>query len=196
ERPMAADNKLLGQFDLVGIPPAPRGIPQIDVAFDIDANGIVHVTAKDLGTGKSQSVKITAEHKLSEAEIQKMKRESEEYAETDRQKKEEAEAINEADALVYSSDKLASEMKGKVDESHLEKIKSLSEELKGLLGKKERDITSIKQKSEELNKAVQEASIELYKKAQASTNAQAEEKTETDKKERVVDADFKEAEKP
>src|SRR4030043_479133 len=105
ERPMFNDNKLLGQFDLVGIPPAPRGVPQIEVTFDIDANGILSVTAKDKGTGKEQSIKITAPNKLNEAEVERMKKEAEQHAESDRQRKEEIETINQADTLGYATEK-------------------------------------------------------------------------------------------
>ncbi|MBR9703312.1 molecular chaperone DnaK, partial [Candidatus Woesearchaeota archaeon] len=106
ERPMAADNKLLGQFDLVGIPPAPRGVPQVEVTFDIDANGIVHVNAKDLGTGKEQSIKITATSNLSDEEVEKMRQEAEKHAGEDNKRKEEVEVINQADTLIYSTERL------------------------------------------------------------------------------------------
>ena len=98
---MAADNKALGRFELVGIPPAPRGVPQIEVTFDIDANGIVHVTAKDLGTGKEQSIKITASQKLNEEEVEKMRKDAESHAEEDKKRKQDVETINQADTLVY-----------------------------------------------------------------------------------------------
>ncbi|NUM88234.1 MAG: Hsp70 family protein, partial [Bdellovibrionales bacterium] len=105
ERPMAADNVSLGRFDLQDIPPAPRGMPQIEVTFDIDANGIVHVTAKDLGTGKEQSIKISASNKLSKEEIDKFVKQAEEYAEADKKKKEEIETKNEADTVIYATEK-------------------------------------------------------------------------------------------
>ncbi len=196
ERAMAADNKLLGQFDLVGIPPAPRGIPQIEVSFDIDANGIVHVTAKDLGTGKQQSIRITAEQKLNDADIERMRKDAEQYAEADKQRKEEAELVNEADSLAYSTERLLTDMKGKVAESKLEEIKKQAEELKELLAKPEKDTAAIKQKTEQLSKAVQEASIELYQKAsQQQQQTDTENKSsenEKDKNEHTVDADYKE----
>ena len=122
ERPMAADNKTLGRFDLVGIPPAPRGIPQIEVTFDIDANGIMHVSAKDLGTGKEQSIKITAPNKLNEEEVEKMKKDAEEHAEEDKKRKDEVETVNQADALVHSTKKLFKEFEGKVDGKELETV--------------------------------------------------------------------------
>jgi molecular chaperone DnaK len=119
---MAQDNQLLGQFDLVGIPPAQRGIPQIEVTFDIDANGIVHVHAKDLGTGKEQSIKITAAQKLSDEEIEKMKKDAEVHAEEDKKRKELVDAKNEGDSLVYAAEKSLDEMKDKVSQNLISMI--------------------------------------------------------------------------
>jgi molecular chaperone DnaK len=165
ERSMAENNKLLGQFDLLGIPPAPRGIPQIEVTFDIDANGIVHVSAKDLGTGKHQSVKITATTNLSDAEIDKMRKDAEAFAEEDKKKREEVEAINEADTLLYSSEKLFKEFEGKVDSKELEAVKGEVDSLKKLMEHEKKDATAIKNKVEEINKKIQVLSTELYQKA-------------------------------
>ena len=205
DRAMAADNKLLGQFDLVGIPPAPRGIPQIDVAFDIDANGIVHVTAKDLGTGKQQSIKITASQKLDDKEIERMRKDAEEFAEQDKQRREDAETINQADTLVYSTEKLLSDFKGKVASDKLDKIGQQVSELKQMLKEPAKDVPKIKEKLDELNKIVQEASTELYQKAQqsqpgaggsengsGSSNNPGNESDENQnsKNEKVVDADY------
>jgi len=164
ERPMAQDNKSLGRFDLIGIPPAPRGIPQIEVSFDIDANGIVHVGAKDLGTGKEQSIKITATQKLNDAEIERMKKEAEEHAEEDKKRKEEVETINQADTLVYTGEKLFADMKGKVTDSKLEDVKKEVEELKKLLEEEKRDSSKIKKKYDEVNKHIQDLSVEMYQK--------------------------------
>ena len=191
ERPMFPDNKLLGQFDLVGIPPAPRGVPQIEVTFDIDANGIVHVTAKDLGTKKEQSIRITANQKLSEEEIERMRKEAEAHAEEDKKRKEEVETINQADTLVYSTEKLFEEFKGKVDDKKLENIKKEVGELKELLKPEKKDVEKIKSKLDEVNKKVQELSTEMYQKAaQAQQQAQATPKEEKKgKKEKVVDAE-------
>ncbi len=194
ERAMATDNKSLGRFQLVGIPPAQRGIPQIEVTFDIDANGIVHVKAKDLGTGKEQSIKIVASEKLSDEEIEKMKKDAEAHSEEDKKKKEEIETINSADATVYSTEKLMEEMKNKIPEDKVKAIKDKNEELKKLLEPAEKDASQIKAKLEELNKIVQEASTELYKKAQEEAEKQqqaqgAGEKSK-DKDEKVVDADY------
>ena len=188
ERPMFADNRLLGQFDLVGIPPAPRGIPQIEVTFDIDADGIVHVNAKDLGTGKEQSIRITASQKLSDADIEKMKKEAELHAEEDKKLKEQAETINSAEALAYSTEKVMGELKGKVAEDKTKEIQEKVDVLKKLLEPKEKDIEAIKSAMDELNRVVQAASTELYQKAQ---QASQEAGKKAGSKDNVVDADFK-----
>ncbi len=195
ERSMFNDNKLLGQFDLVGIPPAPRGVPQIEVTFDIDANGIVHVTAKDLGTGKEQSIKITASSNLSEEEIEKMKKDAEKFAEEDKKKKEEVETINQAETLVHTTEKLMGEVKDKVDKAKLDTIKKEIDELKKLLESKDRDVAAIKKKLDEVNKKVQEMSTEMYQKVQqeqaAAQQAQQGPKDsgKSKKGEKVVDAE-------
>ena len=167
ERPMAVDNKSLGRFDLVGIPPAPRGVPQIEVSFDIDANGIVHVTAKDIGTGKEQSIRITATQKLSEEEIEKMRKEAESHADEDKKRKEEIETINEADNLVYSTKKLFKDFEGKVDNKELETVKGKVMELEELLKLEKKDTDAIKKKLGEVTELVQKLSTELYQKAAA-----------------------------
>jgi len=187
ERAMAADNKLLGNFDLVGIPPAPRGIPQIEVAFDIDANGILHVSAKDLGTKKEQSIKITASTKLDDKEVERMRKEAEQFAEQDQKRREEIETLNEADTLVYSTEKMLTEFKGKVSDDRLENVNRHVKELKELIPGK--DVTKIKSKIEEMNKYVQEISVELYRKA-AEEQAKTTKSDPTDKKDDVVDADY------
>jgi molecular chaperone DnaK len=198
ERSMASDNKTLGRFDLVGIPPAPRGIPQIEVAFDIDANGIVHVSAKDLGTGKEQSIKITASQKLSDEDIEKMKKEAEMHADEDKKKKEEVETLNEAETLLYTSDKLFKDMDGKVDAKKLEEVKKLVEELRPIMKDEKKDVEKIKKKLEEINTKMQALSTEMYQKAAAEAQAkQASEESADDKKskkkdEKVVDADYEE----
>ncbi len=193
ERPMAADNKSLGQFDLIGIPPAPRGIPQIEVTFDIDANGIVHVTAKDLGTGKEQSIRITAGQKLSDDEVEKMKREAEAHAAEDKERKEEIETINQADALVYSSEKLFKDFAGKVDNKELETVKGKVLELKELLKPEKKDAKTIKAKMDEVNEIVQKLSTELYQKASKQHAGQEEQGNDSEgpqePKEKVVDAE-------
>ena len=164
ERPMAADNKSLGRFDLVGLPPAPRGIPQIEVAFDIDANGIVHVSAKDLGTGKEQSIKITASQKLSEEEVERMKKEAEAHAEEDEKRKGDVETINQADSLVYSTENLFKDFEGKVDSKELGTVKGKIMELRELLKPERKDAAAIKKKVDEVNELVQKMSTEMYQK--------------------------------
>ncbi len=190
ERAMAADNKHLGNFDLIGIPPAPRGVPQIEVSFDIDANGIVHVAAKDLGTGKQQSIKITAGQKLDEKEIEKMRKDAEQFAEEDKKRKEDADAINQADTLVYTAEKLLSDFKDKVSGEKIDSVKKGIEELKGLLA--EKNVPKIKEKLDEVNKLVQEASTELYQKAQQPQQQPAASSDEASQSngEKVVDADY------
>ncbi|RMF55420.1 molecular chaperone DnaK [Candidatus Woesearchaeota archaeon] len=199
ERPMAADNKSLGRFDLVGIPPAPRGVPQIEVTFDIDANGILHVTAKDLGTGKEQSIKITAPNKLSEEEVERMKKEAEEHAEEDRKRKEEVEVVNQADSLVYSSEKIFKEFEGKIDKKEIEEVKKEVDELKKMLKEDKKDVEKMKKKIEEINQKMQKLSTELYQKVSAEQAKQQQQgetgdtKEENKKKdEKVVDAEYKE----
>ncbi len=198
EREMAEGNKTLGRFQLVGIPPAPRGIPQIEVTFDIDANGIVHVKAKDLGTGKEQSIKIVASQKLNEEDVEKMKKEAEQFAEQDKKRKEEVETINQADTIAYTTEKVLKEMEGKVAGEKTENIRKKIEELKELLKAEQKDVPKIKEKMDEVNKAMQEASTELYQKAQKEQQ-QAQKGTGTGKedpkkggeKKGAVDADFK-----
>ncbi len=201
ERPMAGDNKSLGRFDLVGIPPAPRGIPQIEVTFDIDANGIMHVHAKDIGTGKEQGIKITAPNKLSEDEVEQMRKAAEEHAEEDKKRKEDVEIINQADTLAYSTKKLFKEFEGKVDSKELQTVKGKIMELEELLKPEKKDAEKIKGKTDEINELVQKMSTELYQKASQARGQQtsgeeetkgepAEEDEEKPKKDNVVDADF------
>jgi len=199
ERPMAADNKTLGRFELVGIPPAPRGVPQIEVTFDIDANGIVHVKAKDLGTSKEQSISITASSNLNKEEVEKMQKEAEANAETDKKKVEEIETLNQAESLVYQSEKLFTDVKDKVDAKEIEPIKKEIEELKKLLAEKERDIPKIKEVYEKVNKNLQEMSTKMYQKVQqeqAAKQAAGDKPDAKDnKKENVVDAEVVDEEK-
>jgi molecular chaperone DnaK len=203
ERSMAADNKLLGQFDLVGIPPAPRGIPQIEVTFDIDANGIVHVNAKDLGTGKQQSIKLTATTNLSDEEVEKMRKAAEQYSEQDKKKREEVEIINQADTLIYTSERLFKDFKDKVDSNEIDAVRKEVEALKKLMEPEKKDVNAIKKKLEDINEQIQKLSVEMYQKvAQEQARAQ---QTGTDNKrdneggekpkkhdDDVVDADYEE----
>ena len=196
ERPMASDNKSLGRFDLVGIPPAPRGVPQIEVTFDIDASGIIHVSAKDLGTGKEQKIQITASQKLNEEEIEKMKKDAEAHAEDDKKRKEKADTLNEADALVTQYEQTIKDMGDKVDKKQLEPIKKDIDALKELLKDRENNYETIKKAKDELIKKFQKVSEELYKKAaeeqakKQQAEPKKEEKKEKKKDDKVVDADY------
>ena len=189
ERPMAVDNKLLGQFDLIGIPPAPRGIPQVEVTFDIDANGILHVTAKDLGTGKEQTIRITAPNKLDEKEVEKMRKEAEQFAETDKKKKEEIEVVNQADTLIYTTEKTLKDFEGKIDEKEIKQIKDKINELKKLMEVKEKDIPEIKKKLDELTEIAQKAATELYQKAGKAQPGASEANPDEVKQDEFVDAE-------
>jgi molecular chaperone DnaK len=162
ERPMAADCVSLGTFNLTGIPPAPRGVPQIEVTFDIDANGILNVTAKDLGTSKEAKITITATTKLSKDEIEKLKKESEQYSEADKKKKEEAEIRNEAENLVYSAEKLVSQdFKDKIKPEQTEKINKAVQELKDVIATN--NIENLNDKIKEIKNLLAEISTEIYK---------------------------------
>ncbi len=184
ERAMFNDNKILGQFDLVGIPPAPRGVPQIEVTFDIDANGILHVGAKDLGTGKEQSIRITAPNKLDEKEVEKMRKQAEQFAEDDKKKKEQVEVINQADTMIYTTETTLKDMEGKVDKKQTEEIKAKLEELKKSMKNDNKDVDEIKKKLEELTQTVQKAATEMYQKT-----SQAKEAKKGKKDDNVVDAE-------
>ena len=168
ERPMAADGVSLGMFNLSGIPPAPRGVPQIEVAFDIDANGILNVTAKDLATQKESKITITANNKLSKDEIERLKRDSEQFAETDKKKKEEAEIRNEADNLIYAADKLVKQdLKDKVSPDHVEKVNKLTQEIRDAIASN--NLENIKAKVQELKNILGEISTQAYQSAGASS---------------------------
>jgi molecular chaperone DnaK len=190
ERPMAADNISLGMFNLTGIPPAPRGVPQIEVTFDIDANGILNVSAKDLATGKEQKITITASTKLSQEEKERMIREAEQFAEQDRKKREEAEIRNNADSLIYTAEKTKKDLAEKLGKEQVERIDKAVAELRGTLSSK--DIEKIKTKSEELAKVLQEVGTVIYQ--QAAARRMEQERTEQTKgpREKVVDADYEE----
>ena len=204
ERPMANDNTELGRFDLVGIPPAPRGVPKIEVTFDIDVNGIVHVSAKDLGTGKEQSIRITAPQKLSQEDIDKMVKESEKFAEEDKKKKELAELKNKADNLVYTTEKSLKDYGNKISDQDKKKIEDKLNNLKGLLKKSDSQAEQIQKAVDDLTQASYKLAEEVYKaSAQKQTGAQkqqepgAQTKTEEPKEEQakegeVIDAEYKE----
>ncbi len=163
EREMAGHNRTLGRFDLVGIPPAPRGVPQIEVTFDIDANGIVHVSAKDLGTGKEQKIRIESSSGLNESEIERMVREAEAHAEEDKQEKEKAEVRNEADSLVYTTEKTLKDMGDKIDEGEKAKIEAALADLKKAI--EDADVAAMKERIESLKQASYKLAEEMYKNA-------------------------------
>ena len=194
---MFNDNRILGQFDLIGLPPAAKGIPQIEVTFDIDANGILHVKAKDLGTSKEQSIKITAPNKLSEEEVEKMKKDAEIHAEEDKKRKEKVDTLNEAESLVNQFEKAIKDMGDKVDKKELEPIKKDIEGLKELLKDKDKNYEAIKKAKEDLVVKFQKVSQEMYqkvaeeqaKKQQADAKKGAKDAGKKDEK--VVDAEYK-----
>ncbi len=216
ERQMADDNVELGRFDLVGIPPASRGIPQIEVAFDIDANGLVHVSAKDLGTGKEQSIRITAPKKLSKEEIEKMVKDAEKFAADDVKKKEEVEVINQADSLSYSTEKALKDYGDKVSQAERAEIEVKLNDLKAAI--KDKNIERIKKGTEDLSKASHKLAEEVYKQTAAkqqaggagasdpgaqsagpeqpqgepSASPRDEPETKQKNKDDIIDADFKE----
>ncbi|MDH5794524.1 MAG: molecular chaperone DnaK [Candidatus Bathyarchaeota archaeon] len=191
ERAMAADNISLGMFNLTGIPPAPRGVPQIEVTFDIDADGILNVSAKDLATGKEQKITITASTKLSDGEKERMVGQAEEFAEQDKKRREEAEVRNSADSLIYTSEKTKKDLAGKIAEDQVEKIDKAVGELREALSGE--DIEKVKAKSESLAKVLQEVGTAVYQQAAAARGAE-QGKPESEKKdeEKVVDADYEE----
>jgi len=195
EREMAADNKLLGQFDLVGIPPAPRGVPQVEVTFDIDANGIVNVSAKDKATGKEQQIRIQASGGLSEADIEKMVKDAEAHAEDDKKRKAAVEAKNHAEALVHSTEKALAEHGSKIGDTERTAIENAMADLKEAL--KGDDANAIQQKTNTLAQASMKLGEAMYKQqaeAQGQPGAQpgGEAPAGEQKKEDVVDAEFTE----
>jgi len=193
ERAMAADNIELGRFSLIGLPPAPRGVPQVEVAFDIDVDGIMHVTAKDLGTGKEQKMRITAPHKMSKDRIEKATKEAEEYSEDDKKRKEEAELRNEADALIYTSEKTLKDLKDKITDEQKEKVENAVKEVRDAISAD--DITKLKEKSEELKKVIQEVGTYIYQQTAKEAGEKGEEreerKEEKKKKGKVFEAEYK-----
>lgn len=194
ERSMAADNKTLGRFQLSGIPAAPRGVPQIEVTFDIDANGIVNVKAKDLGTNKEQAITITSNTNLSDEEIEKMRKEAEEHAEEDKKKKEEADLRNEAEQMVFQTEKSIKDLGDKIDSKEKEEAEGLIKDLKEALEKD--DIEDIKTKKEKLSEKAMALATKVYENIQKEQQAQAsssnEEASESSKDSK--DGDVKDAE--
>ena len=196
DRPMAADNKTLGNFQLTNIPPAPRGVPQIEVKFDIDANGIVNVSAKDLGTGKEQSITITSTTNLSDEEIEKMRKEAEENKEADEKRKEEAEARNEAEQMVFQTEKAIKDLGDKADKKEVEEAEDLIKDLKKAL--EGDDIDEIKEKKEKLQEKAMALATKVYEQAakerqEAEGNSnESEDKDDNKKKDDVEEADIEE----
>lgn len=197
EREMSSYNKTLGKFQLVDLPPAPRGVPQVEVTFDIDANGIVHVSAKDLGTGKEQKIRIESSSGLSEAEIDKMVKEAELHAEEDKRERERIDARNEADSLIYSTEKSLKEYGDKIGGDDKAKIESAVEDLKATLANQSAAADAIKEKSEALQQAAYKLAEEVYKASSAEAGAQqqagssdAQEGPQPTHNDGVEDADF------
>ncbi len=192
EREMAAGNKTLGRFELSDIPPAPRGVPRIEVKFDIDANGIVHVSAKDLGTGKEQKITIQSDSNMSKEDIDRMVKEAEAHAAEDKKQKEKIEIRNNADALVYQAEKALTDIGDKADKAQTDKIRASIDNLKEKL--KGTDDEAIKQATEDLQKLIYELSAAAYQAAQAAGGAQPGQETPQDQKpadDNVVDAEYK-----
>ena len=190
EREMAADNKMLGQFDLLGIPPAPRGVPQIEVTFDIDANGIVNVSAKDKGTGKEQQIKIQASGGLSDSDIDQMVRDAEKFADEDKKRRESAEARNQADSLVHQTEKQLSEHSDKIDAGLKSDIEAKLAEVKTAL--EGDDATAINTKAQELTELAMKLGQAIYEQEQAKASADAPAADEAKADDDVVDAEFSE----
>lgn len=188
ERQMAADNITMGRFQLTGIPLAPRGVPQIEVAFDIDANGIVNVSAKDLGTGKEQKITITASTNLSDAEIEAKIKEAEKFAEEDKQRKEKIETLNQADSLIYQTEKTLKEAEGKIAKQDEEKVKAEVEKLKKAV--ETDNVDEIKKAIEDLTNAFHAISQQMYQ--QASEDQNAGDAGQQNRDENVVDAEYEE----
>jgi molecular chaperone DnaK len=176
ERAMAADNVSLGMFNLVDLPPAPRGVPQIEVTFDIDANGILNVTAKDLGTGKESKIRITASTKLSKEEKERLVKEAEQFSDQDKKKREEAEIRNTADSLVYTADKTKKDLADKITQEQTSKIDAAISALKDALASN--DMTQVKAKSEELQKILQEIGTVIYQQAAAEQAKQQQQQSQ------------------
>lgn len=196
EREMAADNKTLGRFVLDGIPSAPRGVPQIEVSFSIDANGILNVKAVDLATKKEQKITITASTGLKDEEIDRMVAEAEKNAEEDKKKKERAEKRNDADSLSFNALKMIDENKEKIEESKREEIKKLAEELKDMISKDDFDLEQVEKKSDELQNVMQEVGKKMYEEAskEASQNSTDSQNSDENKSEEKKDEDVKEGE--
>lgn len=192
ERQMASDNKTLGRFHLGDIPAAPKGVPQIEVKFDIDANGIVNVSAKDLGTNKEASITIQSSTNLSEEEIDKMVKEAEANAEADKAKRDEVETINNAEQVVYAVDKTIEDTKEFITEEEKTTLGNLKSELEGLLAAESKDIEAIKAKTEEINNTIQPIVARMYEQAAQAQQAAGGQTDQTQAEDDVIDAEFEE----
>jgi molecular chaperone DnaK len=198
EREMASYNRTLGKFHLVGIPSAPRGVPQVEVTFDIDANGIVNVSAKDLGTGKEQKITITASSGINEDEIKKMVKDAEVHAEDDKKRKQEVEIRNQADSLVYNTEKVIRENKDKLSEADIRTVEDAIKDTKAAMESGE--VNRIKEKMEALTRASHHLAEVMYKQTQHQQQQTQPppgngERARAEKEEDVVDAEFEDAEK-
>ena len=197
EREMASDNKSLGQFNLDGIPPAPRGVPQIEVTFDIDANGIINVSAKDQATNKEQNITVTGSSKLSDTDKERMIKDAEQFAEQDKNRKDEAELINKADSLIYTAERTKTDLKDKITEDQISQIDNLSSQLKSSLESK--DQPSIRDNSDKLSNLLQEIGSSVYQQSaqpdpdqtSSAPNSSAETNS-SETQEKVVDGEYKE----
>ena len=190
ERPMASDNKTLGRFQLTNIPPAPRGVPQIEVTFDIDANGIVNVKAKDLGTGKEQAITITASTNLSDEEIEKMRKEAEENKDADEKKKALADARNEADQMIFTTEKAIKDLGDKVDAKDKDAAEKLVSDLKKEL--ESEDVDKIKDATSKLQEEAMKLGAKVYEEANKKAQEEASTKSDKSNEDEVVDAEFEE----
>jgi molecular chaperone DnaK len=198
ERPMASDNTSLGEFNLEGLVPAPRGVPKVDVTFDIDANGILNVTAKDQATGKSQSITISGSTRLPEAEKERMIKDAEQYAEADRQRREEADKLNSADGVCYQAEKMLADFSDKLTEDMRNKLQTAMHETRDAISKKDARLAA--EKAEKLTQVVKEAGVVVYSQQSGSgvykerkVNDMPSGQSEGSGHENVVDADYEES---
>ena len=196
ERQMASDNMSLGRFNLEGIPPAPRGVPQIEVTFDIDANGIINVSAKDLATNKEQKITVTGSSKLSDSDKEQMIKDAEKFAEQDKSRKEEVELVNKADSLIYTAERTKTDLKEKITQEQISQIDALVAELKTSVESKEQ--SSITENSDKLSKLLQEIGSSMYQQstqadvnqASSTSSSSVDNNASTDSQEKVVDGEY------
>merc|ERR1711967_137397 len=192
EREMAADNQMLGQFDLVGIPPAPRGVPQIEVTFDIDANGIVNVGAADKGTGKQQNITIRSSGGLSDEQVERMVQEAEEMRESDNKKKETVQAKNDAETLGYQDEKQLTDLKDKISKENASELKTKLEAPRSYMTQDDAELDDLKEKTKDLQELSWKVTQEVYQQGDSSGDAGGEEKKEDEKKDDKKEEEKKE----